>query len=325
MHHPPTLKQLRYLTALHDSLHFGRAAKACHVTQSTLSAGLRELESLLDAELVERTRRTVMFTPLGEEVAGRARAILNDVDDLTAMAAAARDPLSGVVRLGVIPTIAPFLLPRIMPALADALPDLELHLIEEKSADLCRKLKDGRLDAVLFALPYACGDVTEMPLFEDPFYAAYPRGGAPGDSVTTDQLRDVRLLLLEEGHCLRDHALSACRLLDNGARETLSGTSLHTLIHMVGAGAGVTLLPGMAVDAGVADTAGVDAIPFSDLSPSRTIGLIWRPTNPRQPTFEALGKVIVDVMTATGQSGETRTPGTQDGASGPATRKRLSA
>ncbi len=298
MSFPPTLKQLRYLSALHKTNHFGRAADMCHVTQSTLSAGIQELESLLSAQLVERTKRSVMFTALGENVVTRAQAILNDVDDLTDMAAAAKDPLRGIIRLGVIPTIAPFLLPKIMPRIADELPNLELHLREDKSAALCDLLRAGDLDVVLYALPFACGDAAEMPLFQDPFVAAFPKGEAPGKTIATADLDDTRLMLLEEGHCLRDHALDACQLVGNRAKNELAATSLHTVIQMVAAGNGATLLPGMAVDAGLTDGIDIDVASFNDLLPTRTIGLIWRRTNPREPTFKALGEAIKKAVTS---------------------------
>lgn len=296
MSFPPTLKQLRYLVALHKTDHFGRAAEACHVTQSTLSAGIQELESLLGAQLVERTKRSVMFTALGNEVVRRAQHILNEVDDLTDMAEAAKDPLRGVIRLGVIPTIAPYLLPTIMPAIGDKLPHLQLHLREEKSSDLCNLVRAGDLDLVLYALPYDCANVEEMPLFPDPFVAVYPRGGAPADVITTADLDESRLILLDEGHCLRDHALEACQLVGRQARRELASTSLATILPMVAAGHGITLLPGMAVDAGIADKSAVDIVPFADTVPTRMIGLIWRKTNPRAETFRALGEAIKEAI-----------------------------
>ncbi|WP_262694313.1 hydrogen peroxide-inducible genes activator [Kordiimonas aquimaris] len=292
MSFPPTLKQLRYLVALHKTNHFGKAADASHVTQSTLSAGIQELESLLGTQLVERTKRSVMFTALGEEMVRRAQDILNDVDDLTDLASAAKDPMRGVVRMGVIPTIAPYLLPRVVPAISKTLPDLELHLREEKSADLCDLLRAGELDVVLYALPFDCGDAHEMPLFPDRFVAAFPKGEAPGDSIHSSELDEERLLLLEEGHCLRDHALAACQLLGRRARRELANTSLATILPMVSAGHGITLLPGMAVEAGITENIDVDIVTFSDIIPTRMIGLIWRKTNPRAPTFEALGNAI---------------------------------
>jgi len=296
MNFPPTLKQLRYLVALHKSNHFGKAAEASHVSQSTLSAGIQELENLLGTQLVERTKRSVMFTALGEDIVSRAQLILNDVDDLTDLATSARDPLKGTLRLGIIPTIAPYILHRIMPALQRQLPDLALQLREDKSADLCELLRLGELDVVLYALPYACGDVAEMPLFEDGFVAAFPPGTASGQNITSTQLDNSHLMLLEEGHCLRDHALAACQLMGNKARRELSGTSLPTILQMVAAGRGTTLLPKMAVDAGLTEGVDVDILPFSDINPTRTIGLIWRKTNPRAPTFKALGDVIKRAM-----------------------------
>ncbi|SDD85531.1 MULTISPECIES: hydrogen peroxide-inducible genes activator [Kordiimonas] len=295
MSFPPTLKQLRYLVALHRTNHFGKAADACHVTQSTLSAGLQELENLLGTQLVERTKRSVMFTALGEEIVRRAQGILNDVDDLTDLATSAKDPLKGIVRMGVIPTIAPFLLPKIMPAISRKLPDLELHLREDKSAELCELVRSGELDLVLYALPYACGDVAELPLFHDPFLVAFPEGEAPKGGIKSTELDEKRLMLLEEGHCLRDHALEACQLLGRGARREMAGTSLNTILQMVAAGHGITLLPGMAVEAGLTEGTGVEVLPFADIVPTRTIGLIWRKTNPRASTFEALGRVIKEV------------------------------
>jgi len=295
MSFPPTLKQLRYLVALHRTNHFGKAADACHVTQSTLSAGLQELENLLGTQLVERTKRSVMFTALGEEIMRRAQSILNDVDDLTDLATSAKDPLKGIVRMGVIPTIAPFLLPKIMPAISEKLPDLELHLREDKSAELCELVRSGELDLVLYALPYACGDVAELPLFHDPFLVAFPKGQAPKGGIKSTELDEKRLMLLEEGHCLRDHALEACQLLGRGARREMAGTSLNTILQMVAAGHGITLLPGMAVEAGLTEGTGVEVLPFADIVPTRTIGLIWRKANPRASTFEALGKVIREV------------------------------
>ncbi len=181
MNFPPTLKQLRYLVALHKNNHFGKAAEACRVTQSTLSAGLQELESLLGVQLVERTKRTVMFTALGEEVVRRAQLILSEVDDLMDMATASKDPTRGIVRLGVIPTIAPFLLPKIMPVIREKLPDLQLHLREDKSAELCDMVKQGELDLVLYALPFECGEVAEMPLFDDPFFCGLPSRASTGE------------------------------------------------------------------------------------------------------------------------------------------------
>lgn len=296
-YYPPTLKQLRYLVALGRELHFGKAAEICHVTQSSLSAGIQELETLLGAQLVERSKRSVMLTPLGQEINDRAVRILGDVDDLMALAATASNPKAGRVRLGIIPTIAPFLLPRIMPAIRQQLPDMELLLVEEKSAILCEQLKAGALDLVLYALPYPCGDMVELPLFQDNFVAAYPADSAPSGPIDVRALAKARLLLLNEGHCLRDHALDACQLRDKAGSDTMGATSLHTLIQMVASGHGVTLLPEMAVASGFANQPDIILCPFKGTPPARTIGLIWRRTNPRTDSFKMLGEVIVTCLT----------------------------
>ena len=206
----PTLKQLQYLVALRDHGHFGRAADSCFVTQSTLSAGLRELETLIGVVLVERTRRVVRFTPLGEQIAAKARRVLREAEELGDLARAAGRPLSGELRLSVIPTIAPFLLPRILPKLRRDYPDLKLYLREEPSAAACDSLAGGRADCVLLALPYACGDVATQALFEDRLFLAFPDTDRQAASATIrpEEIDEARLLLLEDGHCLKDHALA---------------------------------------------------------------------------------------------------------------------
>src|SRR3954468_5094962 len=203
--HLPTLKQLQYLVALHTHGHFGRAAEACFVSQSTLSAGLRELETLIGVTLVERTRRVVRFTPLGERIAGKARRILREAEELADMARAAGKPLAGELRMGVIPTIAPFLLPGLLPRLRAEWPDLKLYLREETSQAACDALHRGQLDCVLLALPFACGDVEQETLFDDRLGVPSPAGEAPAgnDAVTAQAIDEDRLLLLEDGHCLK--------------------------------------------------------------------------------------------------------------------------
>lgn len=295
MVHPPTIKQLRYLVALADHLHFGRAARACHVSQSTLSAGIQELEALLDADLVDRNRRRVSLTPLGEQVVAQARRVLEEVERLCAIADSAREPLSGPLRLGIIPTIAPFLLPPLMPALRHAFPKLRLLLREALSADLCRALLAGELDVVLYALPYRCGGVEEEPLFPDPFHAAFPPGADPlPERIRTQDLDGRTLLLLEEGHCLRDHALAACSLPGVDPARSILGTSLLTLVHMVDNGLGVTLLPEMAIAGGILAGTGVRTVPLADPQAARTIGLIWRKGSPRREEFRRLAAFIRD-------------------------------
>jgi len=290
----PTLKQLQYLVALKDQGHFGRAAESCFVTQSTLSAGLRELESLIGVTLVERTRRVVRFTPLGLRIAEKAQRILREAEELSDMARAAGKPLAGELRMGVIPTIAPFLLPRMLPKLRRDWPDLKLYLREETSHAACESLHRGGVDCVLLALPYGCGDVEAAELFEDRLYVAFPPGMAESQpaSVTPAAIDEDRLLLLEDGHCLKDHALAACNRPELRAEAAMLGTSLHTLVQMVDNGLGMTLIPQMAVDAGILDGTGVVARPLTADHPSRRIALIWRKNSPRAPEFRLLADAL---------------------------------
>jgi LysR family hydrogen peroxide-inducible transcriptional activator len=290
----PTLKQLQYLVALHDFGHFGRAADACFVTQSTLSAGLRELESLLGVMLVERTRRVVRFTPLGERIAEKAQRVLREAEDLTALAKAAGKPLAGELRMSVIPTIAPFLLPRVMTRLRHDWPELKLYLREEPSAAACESLHRGHVDCVLLALPYHCGDVEHADLFDDRLFLAFPadRGRDLPKTVSAAGIAPSELLLLEDGHCLKDHALAACNRPELRAEATMMGTSLHTLVQMVDNGLGVTMLPEMAIAAGILDHTQVVARPLAADHPARQIALVWRTGSPRDKEFRLLGDAL---------------------------------
>lgn len=288
----PTLKQLQYLVALHDHGHFGKAAEACFVTQSTLSAGLRELESLIGVTLVERTRRVVRFTPLGLRVVEKARKVMREAEELGDLVKAEGKPLSGELRLGVIPTIAPFLLPRILPPIREDWPELKLFLREETSAAACDSLNRGQLDCVLLALPFACGDVESEVLFEDRLYVAYPEGEHLPAQVRPDQIDAERLLMLEDGHCLKDHALSACNRPELRAEARMLGTSLHTLVQMVDNGLGVTMLPKMALDAGILNGTNVVSRPLDAEHPTRTIALVWRKASPRGKEFLMLADVL---------------------------------
>jgi LysR family hydrogen peroxide-inducible transcriptional activator len=290
----PTLKQLQYLVALRDAGHFGRAAESCHVTQSTLSAGLRELETLIGITLVERTRRVVRFTPLGERIVDKARRVLREADELGEMARAAGQPLSGEMRMSVIPTVAPFMLPRIMPRLRTDYPALKLYLREEASAAACEGLHHGRTDCVLLALPYACGEVEVAPLFEDRLMLAYPRGEIepPVRGIRPSEIDETRLLLLEDGHCLKDHALAACNRPEIRAEATMLGTSLHTIVQMVDNGLGMTMLPEMAVTAGILEGTNVVAAPLAAENAARRIALVWRRGSPRERDFRLLAGVL---------------------------------
>ena len=291
--HLPTIKQLQYLVALRRIGHFGKAADACFVTQSTLSAGLRELETLLGITLVERTRRVVRFTALGEKIADKAIRVLRETEEVAEMARTQGRPLHGELRMGVIPTIAPFLLPAMLPRLREQWPELKLYLREETSNAACEALHRGQLDCVLLALPFACGEVDSTPLFDDPLFIAYPHGEAPGSaSIAAAEIDEDRLLLLEDGHCLKDHALSACNRPELRAHAAMMGTSLHTLVQMVDNGLGLTFVPGMAIDAGILAGTGVDAKPLKSEHPYRRIALIWRRSSPRESEFQLLAATL---------------------------------
>lgn len=286
----PSLRQLRHLVAVAEHRHFGRAARACLVTQSAMSASIKELELLLDACLIERTKRSVMATSLGRDMVARARLILRDVDDLVDAAGGGGEPLSGALRLGVIPTIGPFLLPRALPALRGAHPDLSLYLREDQTAALLDRLARGDLDALLLAFPYGCGKVETMIFADDPFLVAMPLGHPLAARKHVDQraLAGETLLLLEEGHCLRDQALAACDLEDADRAGAFQATSLHTLVQMVDNGLGLTLLPKMAVDAGITRGTRVTVRSLAG-SVSREIGLVWRSSSSRGDEFALLG------------------------------------
>jgi LysR family transcriptional regulator, hydrogen peroxide-inducible genes activator len=290
----PTLKQLRHLVALADHGHFGKAAEACRVTQSTLSASLKELETVLEAPLVDRTNRRIAFTPLGEEIVERARRLVEEMEALARTARAAREPLTGTVRLGVIPTVGPFLLPPILPGLRGRWPQLKLYLREDQTDSLLAQLHAGRLDALALALPYDCGNVETAVLFEDPFSVAVRRDHklAAAKRIEAEDLRDEPLLLLQDGHCLRDHALSACRLGEKPHLESFEATSLLTLVQMVDNGLGTTLLPRLALDAGILKGTDLVARPIAADSPARDIALIWRKGTRRREEFQLLAKEI---------------------------------
>ena len=286
----PTLRQLQYLVALHDHEHFGRAAESCFVTQSTLSASLRELEALLGSTLVERTRRLTRFTPLGLRIVAKARLVLRAAEELADMAQAEREPLTGELRMAVIPTIAPFLLPPLLPKLRAEHPSLKLFLREEPSGAACDSLHRGVVDCVLLAMPFACGDIDRAPLFEDPLLVASAAGEVEGDTVHPDAISASRMLLLEDGHCLKDHALAACNRPELRASAMMLGTSLHTLVQMVDNRLGLTLVPQMAVDAGLLEGTNVEVRPLVSDDAKREIALIWRRGSAREAEFRLLAE-----------------------------------
>ena len=290
----PTIKQLQYLVALRDYGHFGRAAASCFISQSTLSASLRELEALTGVTLVERTRRVVRFTPLGMRVAEKARRVLREAEELTDMTRAESAPLTGELRMGVIPTIAPFLLPTALPGLRRRWPELRLFLREDTTQAACEALHRGQLDCVLLAAPYSCGEVEMMELFRDELVLAYPPNEEPPASVAPRAIDADRLLLLEDGHCLRDHVLTACRRSQLRTEARMLGTSLHTLVQMVANGLGLTLVPRMAIDAGLLDGTGIVTRSLEGKAASRRISLAWRTGSPRAEEFRLFAQTLID-------------------------------
>ena len=290
----PTIKQLQYLVALHEHGHFGRAAEASFVSQSTLSAGIRELESLLGVTLVERSRRVVRFTPLGEQVVAKAHRLLREAEELSDLVQASGKPLSGELRMSVIPTIAPFLLPRILPRLRRERPALKLFLREETSDHAVESLHHGRADCVLLALPFATGEVEMEHIADDRLFIALPKDDPrdPPAVFSPEMIDEGRLLLLEDGHCLKEHALAACNRPELRASATMIGTSLHTLVQMVDNGLGLTMLPEMAIDAGILHETEVVARPLKAKNASREIALIWRKNSPRGDEFRLLAEEL---------------------------------
>jgi LysR family transcriptional regulator, hydrogen peroxide-inducible genes activator len=286
-----TLKQLRYFEALARHNHFGRAADACAISQPAISVQIRELEETLGTELFQRGPRQVRLTNFGEEFALRVRDILRSVDELTDLARASRDRLVGRLRIGVIPTIAPYLLPAIIGNLARMHDGLDIHVRETQTQKLIQELADGRLDAAIVALPVSEPSLTEIVLFAENFVLVRP-GEDEGKPVPNrEMLREMRLLLLEEGHCFRDQALSFCNMHSARPRELLDGSSLSTLVQMVGAGVGVTLIPEMAVPVETRSAA-VSIAHFANPQPSRTIGMIWRKTSPIAKQLLLISEVV---------------------------------
>ena len=293
MTHLPTLRQLRYFVALVDEGHFGRAAEACFVSQSAFSTAIRELEALLDVQLVDRTRKKVTVTATGQELAVHARLVLRDAEALVEVARHPHEPLAGRLNLGVIPTVAPFLLPAFMPPLLAAHPRLQLYLREEQTAVLLEALLDGELDVVLMALPYDVRHAEVMTLFRDPFLLACREGTERVDPENYRFNRLVRdsVLLLEDGHCLRDHALAACRLRQQEKVSRFAATSLLTLVQMVEADLGITFLPAMAEGSALLRDTHVRTYPL-ERDAYREIGLVWRRGSARGEEFRMLGEYV---------------------------------
>ena len=275
----PTLRQLRYLTAVVSLKHFGRAADQCFVTQSTLSAGIQDLEKLLGAKLLERTNRKVLVTALGAEVCRRAQQILSLSADLVDVAQSEKNPLSGRIRIGVIPSVSPFLLPKALPNIRKQLPQIELLLIEEQSDRLVKQLNEGEIDLAILAFPFDIGRLEHSIFASESFWVAMPKDHplTATTGVDASELPIDDLLLLTEGHCLRDHALTACDLPATRHRTSMQGTSLYTLVEMVAGGLGITLIPEMAIKSEMVTHADITLRPLiAKEKPTREIGLVWR-------------------------------------------------
>ncbi|WP_341368116.1 LysR substrate-binding domain-containing protein [Yoonia sp. BS5-3] len=286
-----TLKQLRYFEALARHQHFGRAADACAISQPALSVQIKELEQNLGTPLFERTARQVRLTAFGAECVDRIRSVLQGVDELSEMARASGTGLSGRLRIGVIPTIAPYLLPALISRLNSEHPEIDVQIRETVTPRLVEELADGHIDTAIVALPIDVPAFEETALFEETMVLVRQAKDAEAPAPTADALRDMRLLLLEEGHCFRDQALSFCNLQSTTTREGLDGSSLSTLVQMVGAGIGVTLIPEMAVEV-EARSAPVSISRFEGPQPTRTVGMIWRRTNPLAARLVQISEIV---------------------------------
>lgn len=296
----PTLRQLQYLVAVMELRHFGRAAERCFVSQSTLSAGIRELETLLSIQLLERTKRKVIPTPAGMEIARLATEILSRTGELVERAQQHDRPLSGTLRVGVIPTIGPFMLPKVLAGIRERYPELKVYLIEDQSARLLDRLARGEIDTAVLALPYDIGALESKVFWRENFMVAVPRGHhlSRAKALTSGELPADELLLLEEGHCMRDHALAACRLKDFPRTTAFQGTSLYTLIQMVNGGQGITFLPEMAIESDLIRQADIRFLPLKEKGPHRELGLVWRPSYHKKRDLELLADNIQGLLSA---------------------------
>jgi LysR family transcriptional regulator, hydrogen peroxide-inducible genes activator len=288
------IRAIQYLVTLADVRHFSKAAELCYVSQPTLSTQIRKLEEELDVQLVERSPRQVMLTKVGEEIVERARAILNEVESIRAIARRSRDPHSGTLRLGIFPTLAPYFLPHVIPEIRRRYPRLTLRLFEEKTEDLLKMLELGQLDAGLLALPIAADQLISKTLFEEPFVVAMPENHPLSQlkEIRMADLEQTELLLLEDGHCLRDQALEVCHMA--GAHEKLDfhATSMETLRQMVAANTGVTLMPTLAVKAPVAPTENLVTRPFAPPGPTRTIAMVWRKSSALNEFLDEMAEIF---------------------------------
>ncbi len=292
------LRDLRYLVALADTRHFGRAAEKSHVSQPTLSAQIRKLEEYLGVQLVERQPRKVALTDVGERVVERARRILRDSDEMVELAKMSRDPLAGKLRVGLIPTIGPYLLPSVAPRIRKALPKLQLMLYEYQTGVLLDRLREGELDLGILALGVETEDFEQRVLYEEPFTVALPATHplTKKHTLKVEDLSGETLLLLEDGHCLRDQALDVCGRIDVREAQDFRATSLETLRQMVAAGLGVTLLPELATEGPFASGRNLAVRPFAKPVPRRTVGAIWRKSSTRVAAIESVCDAIAEAV-----------------------------
>jgi LysR family hydrogen peroxide-inducible transcriptional activator len=288
------IRDLRYLVALVEHNHFGKAAEACFVSQPALSMQIKKLEEYLGVKLLERTNKSVRFTEIGMTLGERARNILSDVDELHEMAKSAIDPYSGILKLGIFPTLAPYLLPHIIPSLAKNLPKLSLYLIEEKTSHLLEKLNQGKIDAAILGLPIIDKGLSTTPLFDEEFYLGVPHSHALAKRkiIKQTELENRNLLLLEDGHCLRDVALALCYQARAQEAQNFRATSLETLRHMVAAGVGITLIPKLAYK----ENDGISYVPFNSPKPMRSIGIVWRTSSTKILALNKIAALIKKIM-----------------------------
>lgn len=311
------LRDLRYLVALAEHRHFGRAAAASYVSQPTLSTQIKKLEEELGVTLVERTPRRVLLTETGREIAARARDVLHEVEQIRGIARRTRDPEAGSVRLGIFPTLGPYLLPHVVPEVRKRFPKLELLLVEEKTGEVLRRLREGKLDAGVLALPIHDDQLHAEFLFEEPFLLAVPGRHelSRRKTLKLDDLSDQSLLLLDDGHCLRDQALEVCHLSGANEKTGFRATSLETLRQMVAANVGITLLPTLAVQPPVAQSDNVHLVPFRNHAPSRRIAMVWRKRSAMAgflkklaATFRELPKDLLDARRGAAVDAPAATP-----------------
>ncbi len=299
MNNFPTFKQMQYLMALAQAKNFRKASEACHISQPTLSAAIKEMENLLGADVLDRSQhKKVIFTSFGKNVLETTKRIAPLMEDLKEKAKNLSAPFSGPIRIGLIPTITPYLLPTILPELQKKYPKIEWQIVEGMSANLIQKMKDGALDLAIIAFPYEIENFAHEVFFEEEFYCAAPKNFfGQKKTITYDDLEDKTLLLLEDGHCLRDHALSACKLQGKREEQALSATSLQTLIQMVEHGYGITLLPRMVIESSVVPQ-NVDIYRFKNPKPTRKIGVVWRKNAPNLLELKNISKTLKTTLNA---------------------------